>query len=67
MAATEAGTPEVKEVLIRHLEEALDMHEQLSSYMIEKGWYHPWNTDEQVKLHLKILIQRFNCQPFNIQ
>ncbi|KIN37836.1 hypothetical protein B4071_2672 [Bacillus subtilis] len=43
----------MKEVLIRHLEEALDMHEQLSSYMMEKGWYHPWNTDEQVKLHLK--------------
>lgn len=67
MAATEAGTPEVKEVLIRHLEEALDMHEQLSSYMMEKGWYHPWNPDEQVKLNLKILIQPFNCQPFNIQ
>ncbi|MBU2658315.1 spore coat protein [Bacillus cabrialesii] len=53
MAATEAGTPEVKETLIRHLEEALDMHEQISSYMMEKGWYHPWNTDEQVKLNLQ--------------
>jgi len=52
MAVTEAGTPEIKEILIRHLEEALDMHEQISSYMAEKGWYHAWDTNEQINLNL---------------
>lgn len=27
MAVTESGTPEIKEMLTRHLTEALDMHE----------------------------------------
>ncbi|WP_067842745.1 spore coat protein [Amphibacillus sediminis] len=53
MAVTEAGTAEVKEILIRHLEEALVMHEQISNYMIEKGWYHAWNTSEQIDLKLQ--------------
>ncbi|MEE6449971.1 spore coat protein [Gottfriedia acidiceleris] len=52
MAVTEAGTPEIKEMLIRHLEEALNMHEQLSTYMAEKGWYHAWDTNEQINLDL---------------
>ncbi|MDQ0255261.1 hypothetical protein J2S74_002643 [Evansella vedderi] len=53
MAVTEAGTPEIKEILTRHLEEALELHEQISNYMIEKGWYHAWDTDEQIKLNLQ--------------
>ncbi|MFD1739574.1 spore coat protein [Bacillus salitolerans] len=60
MAVTEAGTPEVKEILIRHLEEALDMHEQISTYMTEKGWYHAWNTDEQIKLNLQNIDTALN-------
>lgn len=53
MAVTESGTPEIKEMLTRHLEEALDMHEQLSEYMEEKGWYHSWDVNEQLELDLK--------------
>jgi len=53
MAVTEAGTPEIKEILIRHLEESLDMFEQISNYMVEKGWYHAWDTNEQIKLDLQ--------------
>lgn len=26
------------------------MHEQISSYMVEKGWYHAWDTNEQISL-----------------
>ncbi|PKR83741.1 spore coat protein [Heyndrickxia camelliae] len=52
MAVTEAGTPEIKEMLTRHLEAALDMHEQISSYMAEKGWYHAWDTNEQLNINL---------------
>lgn len=51
-AVTESGTPEVKEVLTRHLVEALDMHEQISSYMVEKGWYHAWDMNKQINVDL---------------
>lgn len=52
MAVTEAGTPEVKEMLTRHLDEAIEMHEQVSGYAVEKGWYHAWDTKEQIQLNL---------------
>lgn len=53
MAVTEAGTPEIKAVLTRHLEEAIDMHERIMAYMIERGWYHPWDEKEQFQFDLK--------------
>ncbi|MCM3160836.1 spore coat protein [Metabacillus litoralis] len=53
MALTESGTPEIKHTLTRHLEEALDMHERISNYMMEKGWYHAFDTNEQIQLNLK--------------
>jgi similar to spore coat protein len=53
MAITETRHPEIKEIFVRHLNEALDLHEQLSSYMAEKGWYHAWDPKEQVNLNLQ--------------
>lgn len=53
MALTESGTPEIKHTLTRHLEEALDMHERISNYMMEKGWYHAFDTNKQIQLNLK--------------
>ncbi|MBG9943752.1 spore coat protein [Brevibacillus formosus] len=50
MALTETGTPEIKATLTKHLEEAIDLHEKISLYMIERGWYHPWNVTEQIQL-----------------
>jgi similar to spore coat protein len=50
MALTETGTPEIKATLAKHLEEAIDFHEKISTYMIERGWYHPWNVSEQIRL-----------------
>lgn len=50
MALTETGTPEIKEILTKQLEEAIDLHEKISLYMIERGWYHPWNITEQIQL-----------------
>lgn len=55
MAVTEAGTPEIKSVLMKHLEEAIDTHERIVTYMMEKGWYHPWNVNEQLQLDLQTI------------
>lgn len=53
MAVTEAVTPEIKAILTKQLEEALDQHEQISAYMMERGLYHPWNVSEQIQLDLQ--------------
>ncbi|KQL49785.1 spore gernimation protein GerQ [Brevibacillus choshinensis] len=42
MALTDTGTPEIKATLTKQLEEAIDLHEKISMYLIELGWYHPW-------------------------
>jgi similar to spore coat protein len=53
MAVTEAVTPEIKATLTKQLEEAIDMHERISMYMMENGWYHPWNVKEQFQFDLQ--------------
>lgn len=60
MAVTESGTPEIKEMLTRHLMESLDMHEHISLYMEEKGWYHTWDTKEQINLDLNNIDTALN-------
>lgn len=53
MAVTEAGSPEIKAILTRQLEDAIDLHERISTYMTERGWYRPWNIKEQFQLDLQ--------------
>jgi similar to spore coat protein len=53
MAVTEAGTPEIKATLTKHLDESIDMHERITKYMMERGWYHPWNVKEQFQFDLQ--------------
>jgi len=60
MAVTESGTPEIKHTLTRHLEEALDMHEKISNYMVSKGWYHAYDTKEQIQLNLQNINTAMN-------
>jgi len=60
MAITETGHPEIKAILARHLGEALDMHEMLSTYMTEKGWYNAWEPKEQMNLNLQNINTAIN-------
>ncbi len=53
MALTEACTPEVSMMLERQLEDAIDTHEQISAYLIDRGWYHPWHAGEQIRFDLQ--------------
>lgn len=53
MAATEAATPEVRATFVKHLEEALDTHEKVYAYMMQRGFYHPYNIQEQIQLDRK--------------
>lgn len=53
IAVTEATTPEVRSVLRHQLKEAIELHGEVSQYMISKGWYHPFDANEQIQLDLK--------------
>ncbi|MNW24000.1 Spore coat protein F precursor [compost metagenome] len=52
MAVTECASPEIKAVLIKQLNEAIDAHERIATYMIERGLYHPFDVQEQIQLNL---------------
>lgn len=60
MAVTECATPEIKAVLAKQLEEAIDSHEKIVNYMIGKGLYHPHNVNEQIQLDLKNIQTALN-------
>lgn len=60
MAVTEAGDPDIKGTLTRHLEESINLHERLTEFMMEKGWYHPWDPNEQMDFDLKNIQTALN-------
>lgn len=47
-ALTETATPELRALMRRQLQAALELHENITKAMMEKGWYHPYNMDEQI-------------------
>ncbi|MBU8907890.1 spore coat protein [Desertibacillus haloalkaliphilus] len=52
LAITEAATPEVRQTLIKHLEDEIDFHRKISNYMIEQGYYNPHDTAKQLQVDL---------------
>lgn len=57
MAITESATPEVRNTLKQHLSDAIELHEQISQYMINKGYYHPTNVQEQLRVDMQAAQQ----------
>lgn len=53
MAVTEAATPELKTMLTKQLDEAIDTYEQIATFMTDRGWYKPWNIAEQIGMDLQ--------------
>ncbi|UFJ42021.1 spore coat protein [Brevibacillus humidisoli] len=53
VAITETASPEVRATLRKHLEDGIAYHEKVTNYMVEKGWYHPYNPQQQLDLVLK--------------
>jgi similar to spore coat protein len=48
IAISEATTPEVREVLRRHLDAAITTHERILKYMMYNKYYHVHNPQEQM-------------------
>lgn len=53
VAITETATPEVKQILRRELDIAIDTHDKIAQYMIEKEMYHAYSVPEQLGQDLK--------------
>jgi similar to spore coat protein len=62
MAISETATPEVREVLRRHLDIAIGMHEKISNYMMKKGYYNANNPQEQIMIDMKAADVVLNIQ-----
>ncbi|PZE22148.1 spore coat protein [Paenibacillus xerothermodurans] len=52
-ALSEAATPEVRQVLKNHLNESIHFHARVFTYMVNKGWYNPYNAEDQIKMDMK--------------
>ena len=53
IALTEAATPEVRTFLHTELNNAINMHEEISNLMINKGWFHPSNLEKQFQMDME--------------
>ncbi|MCK6073239.1 spore coat protein [Paenibacillus silvae] len=62
MAVTESATPEIKQILMKQLDEAIDSHEKISNYMMQNGLYHPYHISEQIQLDLKNIQTAMDIQ-----
>lgn len=53
VSLTETTNQELREALYRQMEQAIDLHEELSDLMIQKGWLYPNDVEKQIELDLK--------------
>lgn len=52
-AITETAHPELRNVLVKQMEAAMDLHSEISELMMKKGWLHPYDFKEQLPIDLK--------------
>jgi similar to spore coat protein len=52
VALTETATPELRMALREQLRDAIQTHENITNYMIAKGFYHPQQLSEQLQVDL---------------
>ncbi|MCM3733916.1 spore coat protein [Fictibacillus nanhaiensis] len=53
VAITETATPEVRKILKKQLETAIDTHEKIAQYMIDNEMYHAYDLKEQINHDIK--------------
>ncbi|HEX3048258.1 MAG TPA: spore coat protein [Bacillota bacterium] len=52
-AITETASPQVRLMLKRHLDEAIDSHNKVFNYLENKDWYDVYNVDALLQQDLK--------------
>ncbi|WP_010283731.1 spore coat protein [Bacillus timonensis] len=53
VALTETASPEVRTTLVNQMEAAIDLYEEATELMLEKGWLYPHDLGKQVELDIK--------------
>lgn len=53
LALTESASPDVRKVLRRHLEDAIVLHEQVTTYLVNHGWYEPRQFTRQMQMDIE--------------
>jgi similar to spore coat protein len=54
IAITETANPELRKALHHQMEAAIDLHEEISQLMMNKGWLNPYNVSEQFQQDMKL-------------
>jgi similar to spore coat protein len=54
MAITEVTSAELRNMLKKHLNDAIETHEAISGFMMDKGYYHAYDLQEQKGEILKV-------------
>lgn len=52
-ALTEAATPEIRSLLKQQFNDAVNLHERVASYMMNKGYYTPYDISHQVQMDIQ--------------
>jgi similar to spore coat protein len=52
-ALSETTTPELRESLRNQLNMAIDAHQNITDYMVSKGYYHPSDMSEQLAVDMR--------------
>ena len=53
VALTETTSPGLRTALYKQMEQAIDLHGDVSELMIEKGWLYPNDVGKQIELDIK--------------
>ena len=62
LAITETSTKEVRDTLTQYLNDAIKTHEQISNYMISKGYYNPDDISRQLEMDIQATQTAVNLQ-----
>lgn len=54
VAITETTSPQLRAVLISQMNDMITAHEQISDFMMKKGFYHAYNLKEQYQVDMKV-------------
>lgn len=50
---TETASPQLREVLKRHLNDAINSHEKVTNYLMNQNWYPAYNLDQLIQMDLQ--------------
>lgn len=52
IALTETTNPEVRNILRKQLKDAISTHEKIFNYMMERGYYNPYDVEQQFEIDM---------------